>query len=149
MPILNFWEGFEYTDLDGSAMGAGSLDQAGVINSLTQKYENVVTLAQNAIGTLWDYQHGLTDFTFCRIETDVGTAALPVMLELTTDLAAAVQVGYSTVALRSGFPYVLFSSKSYANYTANFAGGTMETIQRFRVKNLNATSANVRIWLAK
>jgi len=64
------------------------------------------------------------------------------MLELTTDLAGAVLTGYATLGLIKNLPYELFCSTSYANYTANFGGGTLKTIGRFRVKNLNATTTH-------
>ena len=50
-----------------------------------------------------------------------------------------------TLELSAGVPLVLGDDVSYANYTVNFGAGTLDVIQRVRVRNLGATTANVTL----
>jgi len=147
MPNLYQWSAASYKDITGDGLENGSLDQPNVLTGVSLSYKNQVSLAQNAIGLLWNLNLGPTDFQYARILADQGTTALPVMLELTTDLNNVVKTTPFTVPLLANLPFELWGSASYANYTIDFAGGTLSKINQLRVKNLNATTANVFIWL--
>lgn len=127
-------------------MGDGSLDIPVIIPASTapQVYSKDLSLAQNTSGTLWDATNGPSDFTYLEIKSDTGDSSNGwVIVETTTDEGNTYGIKYQTFALRAGVPFILASSVSYANYTANFGGGTLSTIQRIRVKNLNSATALV------
>lgn len=148
MPSIATWSAFEYVANDGSTLGDGSLDVPVVIPATASAppYSNALVLAQNAHGTLWDAANGPTDFTYLEIKSDTGDAANGlVFIELTTDENNTYGTRYQTFALLANVPFVLASSASYANYTANFGGGTISAIQKVRVKNLNTATATVGI----
>jgi hypothetical protein len=148
MPSVSFWSAFEFVANDGSTVGDGSLDVPVYVpaTGTAPPYSNALTLAQNASGTLWDAANGPTDFTFLEIKSDVGDMANGlVMIELTVDENNTFGTRYQTFALLAGVPFVLASSAAYANYSANFGGGTLSKIQRIRCKNLNSSAANVSI----
>lgn len=85
---------------------------------------------------------GPANFDFLAILSDTDD----VVLELTTDRDAGVGKELYTVELRANIPFLLGSDDSYANYTENFAGGTLDVIDRILAKNLHATQvATVRI----
>lgn len=148
MPSIASWSALEFTANDGSTVGAGSLDVPVIVAAQTdaQVYKQTLVLAQNASGTLWLSTVGPSDFTYLEIRSNVGDGTNGwVILELTTDVDGSIGTELATVPVMAGVPFVLASSVSYANYTANFAGGTLDKIQRIRVKNLNTADATVTI----
>lgn len=96
-------------------------------------------VAQNTTKTLVDVTAGpLTDFDFLAIKSDQD-----VILEMVTDDDGSTGERAYTVKLLAGNLFVLTSDVSYANYTVNFGGGTLDKITTVRVRNLGSTSANV------
>lgn len=147
---ISTWTAFDFVAADGTPLGAGSLDVPSVLSSQAnpQIFQNSLVLAQNASGLLWDASTGPADFTYLYISTDVGDAVNGwLVLELTTDENNTFGIKYATSAIGAGIPYILGSSQSYANYTANFGGGTLSKIQRVRARNLNTATANVKLAL--
>ncbi len=70
------------------------------------------------------------------------------MVELITDQGADVGTVVSTVQVAGtgttgsyGAGFSLASDTSYANYTTNFAAGTLDVIDKILVKNLSTTQA--------
>lgn len=148
MPNVSLFAGYEYTDNAGVSWQGGSLDIATVLAGFTgaPPYQFGLQLAQNATGTLWLSSQGPSDFAFAVIQSDTGDANNGyVILEETTDVSGTPQL--YTKALAANVPVFYGSSQSYTGYVANFGGGTLSKIQRFRVKNLNSSTANVQIWL--
>ena len=96
-------------------------------------------VATNTTKTLVDVTAGsITDFDFLMVVSDQD-----VHLEMITDDDASIGQKEYTVKLLANCPFALSSDISYANYTANFGGGTLDKITTVRVRNLGATSANV------
>lgn len=148
MSNLFAWNAFEYGSAEGASLGDGSCDSPNILSGLTLSAKNRFTVLTTTIATLWNAANGPSDFQYLRIKSNLGdTTNGLVMLELVTDSAAIVKVTPYTVGLMKDKPFELWSSQSYANYTANFAGGTLEKINLIRVKNLNTGTANVSIWL--
>lgn len=72
------------------------------------------------------------------------------IVELTTDAGGQVGSESYTFDLPSGSFFVLFSNGSYADYSAGFAGGTLDSIERVRIRNLSAsTVAKMKVFAAK
>jgi hypothetical protein len=152
MPCIAIWDAFEFTANNGGTLEDGSLDVPTLVPASTEPiaFQNQLVLDQGEHGTLWDAANNPTDFTYLRIASDKGDEDNGyVIIETTTDENGTYGTKYATFALRSGVPFILGSSQSYANYTANFGGGTLSTIQRIRVKNLNSAQATVALWLVQ
>ena len=105
-----------------------------------QNFCQRVTVAQNTTVNLLDVTQDLADFDFLFVVSDQD-----VMLELVTDDDDGVGEEAYTVELKAGIPFLLASDTSYANYTVNFGGGTLDVITTVRARNLGATTANVSI----
>jgi hypothetical protein len=104
--------------------------------------DKVVSVALDATELLWS---ALVDepssFALLVIETDA-----VVMLELVTDDGADIGEEIITVELNPGFPLMLGDDVSYAGYTVNFGGGTLDKIETIRAKKLSgAAAAKVRV----
>lgn len=108
-------------------------------------HEVIRSVAQNITATLYDATTDIADFDYmlCASDQDV-------LLELTTDQNNGVGDEPYTVPLSGsgtaneyGLPFDLGRDDSYANYTVNFGGGTLDVIDRVRVRNLGSTTANV------
>lgn len=92
---------------------------------------------------VFDVDQHLANFDFLWMQTD-----FDVMVEFVTDDDADVGEVVSTMKLRGtdiagsyGFPLILAYDDSYANYTVNFAAGTLDVIETIRVRNLSTTDA--------
>lgn len=68
-----------------------------------------------------------------------------IMLELTTDINGTVGDELYTVPLLANVPFILARDDSYAGYTAGFAAGTLDTIERIRASNISGSTAEVRV----
>jgi hypothetical protein len=96
------------------------------------------SVAQNTTKTLFDATTDLADFDCMIILSDQD-----VYLELTADQNATYGTQLFAPKVLAGVPFILGSDDAYANYTVNFGGGTVDVIDRVRVRNLGATTANV------
>lgn len=152
MPDLYLWNGMQYTGNDGINRSYGKLDLASILSGFSgaPPVEIATQLAATTgKATLWTNTGIPTDFLFAVFNSDVGDPTNGyVMLELGTDITASLGTAeYYTVPIRAGIPFLIHSSQSYANYTNNFGGGTLSTIQQIRAKNLNSSAANVSLTL--
>jgi len=150
---VQLWNFFSVT-IDGQLITGGSLENPVPI-ALTSdlKHERIVSLAQNVTGILFDNATDLSasaTFKFMWIVSDQD-----VMLELQTDSNAGIGRMLYTIPLlgsgttgKYGAPFILARSASYALYTINFGGGTLDNIDKITAKNLGATTAKVRIFVA-
>jgi len=150
MPDLYTWYAHEYKGNDGIGRVFGSLDLPTILSGFSgaPPLEIGTSLATNATATLWANTGIPADFLYGVLISDQGDSTNGfVMVELTTDLNASIGKEQYTVGLRAGIPFIIPCSSSYANYTDNFGGGTLDHIEQIRVKNLNTSTANVTLWL--
>jgi len=96
--------------------------------------------------TLWDATVSpVSAMSFLWIEAEAS-----VVIELITDQNAGVGKEVFTITIEPGKPFMLGSNVSYANYTTNFAGGTLDVIDKILCRNLDADdAAEVRVVVAK
>lgn len=108
-------------------------------------FDRTLTIANGATAVLWDAAAAtnVTDFDFLWITSDQN-----IQIELNTDQNNSIGDEFGTVTVGPNAPLVLASDDSYANYTANFATGTLDVIDRIRAKNSSGSTANVHIFLA-
>lgn len=104
-------------------------------------YRTRVVVAAGAIATLFTADN-LADFNLMVITSTTSN----VFAEFTTDVSGGVGTELATIELSSKIPYILASNRSYANYSANFAGGSVDAIERVRVKNTGSVPATVEIF---
>lgn len=101
-----------------------------------------------ATSTTWDAwasdaEEPVTDFDFLWIESDQD-----VLVELTCDQNNGVGREEMVIEVIADKPWYLCSDDSHALYTADFAAGTADVIDRIRVRNVSGSTANVRVFLA-
>ena len=115
----------------------------------TSTTKTLLDLTDTSDSSLLTPSGGAADFDYLLIYVeDAEDADDIVFLEATTDVGAEVGTEvFPPIALRKGHWFVLPRSGSYANYTANFGGGTVDNIERIRVRNISAgTVAKVSIY---
>lgn len=134
-------------NINGERYEAGSLT-IPVGKTVTLAYEIIKSVAPTTTVELFDATEDLSAFQLLWIASD-----FDLMLELSTDTNATygerdatVELVGSGTALTYGTPFILAGDASYANYTVNFAAGTVDVIDRIRARNLSSTNtAKVRI----
>jgi hypothetical protein len=136
---------YVYSYLVGSINGrryeAGSLTNP-IGKTVTLAYEIIKSVAPTTTVELFDTSKDLSAFQLLWIASDYD-----LMLELSTDTNATygerdatVELVGSGIAETYGMPFILGSDASYANYTVNFAAGTVDVIDRIRARNLSSTN---------
>lgn len=106
-----------------------------------------VSLAANAKTDLWlaADEPSIGDFELLLVKSDQDG----VVLELETDTGNEVGNEWATIELKKNIWFILCSDGSWANYTADFAAGTLDTIEVIRARQVSGgTTANVVIILA-
>ena len=106
-------------------------------------FYKMVSVAQNTTKTIFDATSDLADFDFLLVVSDQD-----LYVEETADQNASFGTMNMAKKILAGIPYVLGTNIAYANYTVNFGGGTIDVIDRLRVRNLGATTANVTVLAA-
>ena len=129
------------TGNDGVAIPFGDEDVRTTITLGTGvTFYKMVSVATSTTKTLYDSTTDLADFDFMIIFSDQD-----VYLELTADQNASLGTELLTTKILAGIPFILGTNLAYANYTVNFGGGTIDVIDRVRVRNLGATTGNVTV----
>ena len=105
------------------------------------RIDRLVDVAASTTEVLFATANDLDSFSFLYIEADGD-----VMLEFSTDINNGVgDENYTMKLAADGPPLMLGSDVSYANYTTNFGGGTLDVIERIRARNLGTATVRVRI----
>lgn len=150
MTTLYLYENFHVT-VDGvekigfSGDGYGAPVEIEINDVLADNTKSV------AVGETWD-AWGVEDndpvsaFEFLWVRSDIDG----VLVELTCDKGNNVGVCVFALELKAGIPLRLRGDGAMANYTADFATGTLDVIDRVRIKNpsTNSDAAKVRVFLA-
>jgi hypothetical protein len=103
----------------------------------------VFTVANNATVDLWEPSSGPVG----GFEIAVIRPSVDMFLEITVDSNAGVGTELMALKLRAGWPFILSNDIAYANYTVNFGGGTLDVIDRLRVRNLSGGDGYVELFL--
>jgi len=132
--------------VDGEKLSAGSnIEPVGIDIAGNEITNDSIVIAANTVVKVWDKdESGVGDFDFLYLACD-----RDLKVELTIDLGAEVGTRLQTFTLKGtgtagkyGLPFMLGDDAAYASdYTASFAAGTLDTIERIRVKNLDASNA--------
>lgn len=106
--------------------------------------DSVVAVANAATALLWTALVDIpSSFNLLVLESDQD-----VVVEFVTDDGNDVGEEAYTVTLKAGWPLTLGADGSYANYTVNFGGGTLDVIETIRCENNSGSDANVHILLS-
>lgn len=134
---------------DGNPIRHGSMSEPTVITFTGEIKNSVVDVAASTTVKILDLSvDQISAFSYLLLASDQD-----VMIELVTDDGNEVGERVYTIKLIGsgtagtyGAPFQLLSNVSYANYTVNFAAGTLDYIETIRARNLSATtSAKVRL----
>lgn len=144
MAILNLINFASITDSTGQKHTFGSLSTAKQITCAGHVESRTFTIGTETTVKVWDSTESpSSNFDFMAIEVDRNA-----MLEMITDDDNSVgQEQYTVGLLGSGTagipgpPYMLSRDDSYANFTTQFAGGTLDVITTLYVRNLDASNS--------
>lgn len=140
MAATLYIKSFATATLEGHDMSIGSSDTNIAVALSGAGLEMVQQLSPNEIWTVWDASVSrFNDFTVLAIVTSVDMD-----LELTTDLDGGTNTRIYTLGTRANIPFIIPKNRSYSGYVENFGGGTVDKIERLRVKNVDTNTASVR-----
>ena len=144
MPLAKFYYGCFVQDQNGDArpFGKGRLKPISLASVDGRTFEREYSVGMTTTQEVFNVTNDLGSFDYLEVVSDISG----VYVELTTDQNASVGDEFYTVKLVAKLPLILFGDGSYANYTVNFGGGTLDTIERVRVRNVSgATSAKAYV----
>tara|TARA_R100001594_G_scaffold73756_1_gene108311 strand:+ start:2176 stop:2628 length:453 start_codon:yes stop_codon:yes gene_type:complete len=128
--------------IDGVLKRFGKPSDDYTVTGVTKSIERILPVGTSTTVKLWDVTVDFA-FKFFFVQTDYD-----VHIEFVTDDDASIGEVAATKYLTGsgkdsilGPPMILTSNTSYANYTVNFGGGTINTIDTIRVRNLSTTDA--------
>lgn len=132
--------------LDGDKRVGGDRIMPVPIELEGESLDLTKSLADDTTWDVWagaDDESALSDFEFLWVESDQD-----VFLELTVDQNAGVGREEIAITVKAGVPFVMGSSVAKALYTADFAAGTDDVVDRLRVRNESGSTATVRVFMA-
>lgn len=147
MATLRDWDGFEVV-IDGQTHAGGSRSNPREITIANAHIDVTKTVATTTTWDAWGFstEEPLSSFDYLWIESSIDG----VLIELTTDKGNEVGDEAYVIELLADKPFKLYSDTGRANYTADFAVGTADVIDRIRIRNPSASvAADVRLAMFK
>lgn len=144
MPLGKFYYGCYIQDQNGDSrpFGKGKLQPISLAAIEGKTFEREYTVATTTTQEVFNVTNDLGSFDYLEVVSDISG----VYVELTTDQNGSVGDEFYTIELVAKLPLILFGDGSYANYTSNFGGGTLDAIERVRVRNVSgSTTAKVYV----
>lgn len=144
---LRVWTAFEVV-IDGISHAGGHRSKPQEVTVDDPYIDVTYPIAVTTTKDVWGFstEEAISSFDFLWIESSLDG----VLVELTTDKGGEVGDESFVVELKADKPFLLFTDTGRANYTADFAGGSADVIDRIRIRNPSAsTVANVRFALFK
>lgn len=140
MATLNVWSAWELTSNGRQRKGGNR--SAPVEVTVDGKVKDIsTTLATATTVTPWDgtdTNEALTDFDFLWLKSNQN-----ILLELTCDKGAEVGTVVFAKEIQANQDFMLLSDDAMALYTANFATGTEDKIDRLRLRNVSGSTATI------
>lgn len=134
-------------NIDGHYIADGGISSPIEITLSNDKmlvYKDEIAISTTV--DVWDSSdEKLSSFTFMYLKADN-----EVYLELTVDRGNDVGTEIVAIQIEPNVPFILGGDTAFANYTADFAGGTADVIDRIRIRNNSSTAsdtANVFLFL--
>jgi hypothetical protein len=142
MPYARFYWALAWEDANRVQDADGDLLEPVILPAVSGTvFQRQVSVAASTTATMFDIANDLGDFDVMVVVSDKSS----VMLEWATDKDASVGDEFATIGLYANMPQMFGTDDSYANYTSNFGGGTLDKIERVRVRNLGTTAAVVKL----
>lgn len=144
MATLNVYQAFDVT-VDGATISRPSRSAPTVITVAGLKKEWKRSLATSTTALVWDgtdTNEPLADFDFMYLKSDQD-----LLVEFTCDKGAEVGTVVFARKVLANEPLMLLHDDAMALYTANFATGTADVIDRIRVRNVSGSTAVVDVVL--
>ena len=138
MATLKVWKAFEM-DLATDVIRGGSRSAPKEIEVTGLKFDKEFTLATSTTLDLWTSADAVTNFDYLWLESDQD-----IYVEWTCDRGAEVGLVVFGDIIEANHPWDRFYDDALALYTANFATGTADVIDRIRLRNVSGTTANIR-----
>lgn len=146
MATLRLYQWFDVT-INGVMYSGGSRSTPQEITVSNPLLDMTKSLAAGATWTPWGGQtpDAVSAFSFLFILSDT----TGVQLELMVDRDATYGTRSFCLSLQANKPLILPADDAYANYTTNFAAGTLDVIDKLLLKNPSAATqtATVRVAL--
>lgn len=138
---LRIWDSWELLGgVKGDEGGSRSKPIELTVDGLIE--HKVIQLATSTTITLWDSSESITNFDFLWFQADQD-----LYCEVTADRGAEVGTVVFGFIVESNTPFRLIYDDALANFTANFATGTADVIDRIRLRNVSGTTANIEYCL--
>ena len=138
---------FQYVEvtIKGRQIRMGSLQAAQVITLGDDAVlDRTNSIAHNTTWDVWvssdTENEPMTDFDFLGVESDQD-----IYLELTTDDNGTQGAEQYVIEIKANIPWFLESDAGDSDYTADFAAGTIDVIDRIRVRNESGSTALIRV----
>ena len=144
MATLNVYQHF-YMTISGDTVARGSRSAPTAITVDGQKKEWNRSLATATTALVWDgtaTDEPLSNFDFLYIKSDQD-----LLVEFTCDKGAEVGTVVFARKVLASEPMMILHDDAMANYTAAFATGTADVIDRIRVRNTSGSTAVVDVVL--
>lgn len=144
MATLNVYQAFDVT-VNGVTVARGSRSAPSAVTVAGQKKEWNRSLATSTTALAWDgtdTNEPLADFDFMYLKSDQD-----LLVEFTCDKGAEVGTVVFARKVLANEPLMLLHDDAMALYTANFATGTADVIDRIRVRNVSGSTAVVDVVL--
>lgn len=142
MAYARFYWALAWEDANRRQDSVGDLLEPVILPAVAGTlFRKQYSVAASTTVTLFDIANDLADFDIMVVVSDKSN----VILEWTTDKDGSVGDEYATIGLYANMPQLFGTDDSYANYTANYGGGTLDKIERVRVRNLGTETAVVEL----
>lgn len=138
---LRVWKAFQMETADGETKG-GSKSAPIELSVAGQKIDKEFSLATSTTLDLWTSADTATDFDYVWIEADQD-----LRVEWTCDRGAEVGTVVFADLIEADTPWDRLYDDALANYTANFATGTADVVDRIRLRNVSGSTAYGRFVL--
>lgn len=142
MPILRIYDAWEL-DHDGTKSVGGSRSAPVEIEIDGQFIDRDFSLAASTTLDVWSSADAITDFDFLWFKADQD-----LRVELTVDRGNEVGDELLALLVEANTPFRLVYDDALALYTANFAAGTADVVDRVRIRNAGSSTANGRFFIA-
>ena len=141
MATLRVYDYWEVTDADGIEHRGGSRSAPIEVSVTPIVDDRTKSLADSTTWDAWitGAEEAMTEFDFFWMIADQD-----VRVELTVDKGNEVGDEVLVLLVEANTPFRLFYDDALAAYTADFAAGTADLVDRIRIRNVSGETAIVR-----
>lgn len=138
--ILNYFE----TVINGRAIDGGSRSDYQEKTISDPYFDKTWSIPIDTTIDAWGFSgvdESLSDFDYCFIQSDKSG----LYAEFTVDNNATYGTEVFALGIGTIIPLILPTNAAYANYTADFAAGTIDVIDKIRLRNPTPNAAGTAL----